>query len=87
MSKIPKYFKVEVDRKGAGIKVTPIFDDDNIVEVVRCKDCVYCNKEKVYHRVTTDDLDYKEYYRCNRCMWYFSPDDFCSYGERRESND
>lgn len=61
------------------------FPTADVVEVLRCKDCVYCNKEKVYHRVTTDDLDYKEYYRCNRSMWYFSPDDFCSYGERRES--
>lgn len=76
MSKMPKYFKVEVGRKGAGIKVTPIFDDDNIVEVVRCKDCKYydtednyCDRDIVNSLLTTE------------------PSDFCSWGIRRKSNE
>ena len=41
---------------------------DNVVEVVRCKDCKHFDNDMPY------------------CTWHYtgsSPDDFCSYGERR----
>lgn len=46
------------------------------VEVVRCKDCEHWNED--------DDVGY-----CNNPDGldnYAKPDDFCSYGERREDN-
>ena len=49
-------------------------NEADVVEVVRCKDCIYC------------DLD-------DRCeapengliREYVKPDDFCSYGERKDT--
>ena len=50
---------------------------NDVVEVVRCRDCVYCDRDG----------------RCEApenglIMEYVKPDDYCSYGERRsdESN-
>ena len=49
---------------------------DDVVHVVRCKDCKYCDPENHHcdHPAGT--------------MVYFpkKPDDFCSYGERRDSD-
>ena len=46
------------------------------VEVVRCKDC------KHYH-------DFETHFDCNHIcgMDYVQPNDFCSYGERKEGAD
>lgn len=44
------------------------------VPVVRCKDCKYVNF-----------TEHRDYLRCTKhCAFSFRPDDFCSYGERRE---
>ena len=43
------------------------------VEVVRCKDCIYYHKELGYG-----------FGQCSKCNLMPYPDDFCSYGERRE---
>ena len=53
------------------------------VEVVRCKDCKFCEQGKTVFG--------NEYFECN-CEEFLDecigvpvyPDDFCSYGERRE---
>lgn len=53
----------------------------DVVEVVRCKDCKHF--EHIY------DEFCKNWYQCKR-RGNFSqkkPDDFCSYGERKEGND
>lgn len=49
----------------------------DVVEVVRCKDCVHYKQ----NQYSTD-----EYMMCKRwCDWLpTDPDDFCSYGERKE---
>ena len=53
-----------------------VLDAPNIdaVEVVRCKDCIYCER--------------KGYWKgCGQCQWSFAvveDDDYCSKGERRE---
>ena len=44
------------------------------VEVVRCKDCIFFKKGQPFK------------HKCKNMvggMYYVSPDDFCSYGERR----
>ena len=50
---------------------TPTAD---VVEVVRCKDC----------RLATEDIMIDGWYYCyNDCIPH-KPDDFCSYGERKD---
>lgn len=50
---------------------TPAAD---VAEVVRCKDCKYVNF-----------TEHRDYLRCAKhCAFSFRPNDFCSYGERRE---
>lgn len=60
------------------------------VPVVRCKDCKYADKER---RNAAEKRHYNEILICrnaNLCedeplaMW---PDDFCSYGERKDGAD
>ena len=51
------------------------------VEVVRCKncrDCEMCYPEKRLDKEAT------QAWICNRYKRYCKPDDFCSYGEKRE---
>lgn len=53
------------------IEDTPAAD---VAEVVRCKDCKYV--------IFTE---HRDYIRCTKhCAFSFRPNDFCSYGERRE---
>ena len=49
----------------------------DVVEVVRCKDCKYFTQDKIADEIM------------DRCVYFggmvsIAPDDFCSYGERRE---
>ena len=50
--------------------------DCPLVEVVRCKDCKYWNKEK------SDEVKDFGYCKCND--EYFTDTDYCSYGERKD---
>ena len=44
------------------------------IQIVRCKDCKYVNF-----------TEHRDYLRCTKhCAFSFRPNDFCSYGERRE---
>lgn len=52
------------------IKSAPVAD---VVEVVRCKDCLYC-------KPTAKD----EIMACIRKSEYIKPTDYCSYGELKE---
>ena len=52
------------------------------VEVVRCKDCKWC--KLCYPAKAIGEEAIEEYY-CNMFKQYREPDDFCSYGERKES--
>ena len=46
----------------------------DVAEVVYCKDCKYVNF-----------TEHRDYLRCTKhCAFSFRPNDFCSYGERRE---
>lgn len=47
--KIPKYFyfRVRVINKGTGVEVEDASDAD-VVEVVRCKDCIFINECLLY---------------------------------------
>lgn len=49
----------------------------DVVEVVRCKDCIKCVHDKIFG-----------HYWCNRMnsTYKVKPDDFCSYGEQREGD-
>ena len=49
----------------------------DVVEVVRCKDCKYSEREKAVLGI----VDYKCTKHTITCLL---DDDFCSYGERRE---
>lgn len=44
-------------------------EDAPSIDIVRCSECVYADK----------------YYHCNYMTTWNNPDDFCSYGERKES--
>lgn len=66
--KIPKYFyfRVRVINKGTGVEIEEASDVD-VVEVVRCKDCVYFDaSEKVCVDMMTADEN-----------------GYCAWGERR----
>lgn len=54
------------------IKQAPAAD---VVEVVRCKDCIY------YHR----QIGYG-FGQCSKCRLMPYPEDFCSYGERKDGD-
>ena len=60
------------------IKTAPTVD---AVEVVRCKDCRSC--EMCYPEKQLDK-EATQAWICNRYKRFTKPDDFCSYGERRE---
>lgn len=46
----------------------------DVAPVTRCKDCKYVNF-----------TEHRDYLRCTKhCAFSFRPNDFCSYGERRE---
>lgn len=80
MATLPKYFyfRVKSINKGTGILLEDASDAD-VVEVVRCRDCVHGE---------VDDTDFPNQYLChfyggdwNDAMHY------CSYGERKLNND
>ena len=70
--RIPKYFyfRVRVINKGTGVEVEDASDVD-VVEVVRCKDCIHYWKNK-----PSDDVPV--------CLASPKDDAFCSEGERKE---
>ncbi len=57
--------------------------EEDVVEVVRCKDCKYCHKETRWNG--------EKYFGCYQesvfDMETTYPDHYCSYGERREEDD
>lgn len=53
----------------------------DVVEVVRCKDCVFWNADK---KGFSDECVCRRFSVLNVCDKYTLPTDFCSYGERRE---
>lgn len=58
----------------------PILEEHNFVKVTRCKDCVHYQpslfgEKKMCFRKDVDGV---------QICYDFSPDDYCSYGERRE---
>lgn len=63
MAKLPNYYKVNVDK--LTVKLEPIYEE--LVEVVRCKDCTQYNGHRYCRYTELIVLD----------------NDFCSYGEKR----
>lgn len=62
------------------VSLKEVLDDTptaDVVEVVRCKDC----------RMAEEDLMIDGWYYCNNNELSHKPNHFCSYGERKESND
>lgn len=57
------------------------FLHDDVVEVVRCKDCSYCVHG---HPVKAIGEEALEGWYCRQRKRYMRSDDFCSYGERKE---
>jgi hypothetical protein len=84
--KLPKYFyyRVKARHHGTGIEVEDASNED-VVEVVRCKDCVYYewlnNNEHycdaIYRNLSGDDegVDFEP-----------PEDHFCAYGVRRKAD-
>jgi hypothetical protein len=72
----------EVSWHGEQAEVVPIQiieGNADVVEVVRCKDCRHCKFNSS-----------AEIYKCDRRGYFtetVSEDDFCSYGERKETHD
>ncbi len=62
------------------IKSAPAAD---VAEVVRCKDCKYCEHSYPAKAIGEEAL---EGWYCNIFRQWRKPDDFCSYGERRETD-
>lgn len=63
------------------LNVTEQIDSADVVEVVRCKDCEYWNKdEDVLNDGICDEWSDFE----DSLIRYTKPDDYCSHGERKE---
>ena len=72
-----KYHKTPVWDSWVEINNAPTID---AVPVVRCKDCK--------HEISTADIRARTgSYWCNYKLQPCDADDFCSYGERKESNE
>ena len=72
MAKLPKYYKIHTD--GCTVELEPIYDD--LVPVVRCRNCKSYKDTGVFYRnMVCENEDGLKY-----------PDDdcFCSYGELKE---
>ena len=54
---------------------------NDVVAVVRCKDCIFWNTDK---KGLSDECVCRHFSVLNVCDRYTLPTDFCSYGERRE---
>lgn len=70
MAKLPDYYKVSVN--GLTVKLDPIYEE--MVEVVRCKECKHCREEFCFHEKWWNDDGFVA----------VRENDFCSYGERKE---
>lgn len=67
MARIEVPIVVDMD----GIKA--YLEQNDVVEVVRCRDCKHWNEEDHWCNIR------------DSYGWDYKPDDFCSYGERKES--
>ena len=63
----------------------------DVVEIVRCKDCKHYKDAPWYAKpeigtkiCRSPNLDYDT--ECGDLWMWMNPDDFCSYGERREAD-
>ncbi len=54
----------------------------DLVEVVRCKDCKYC--DNYIAEITSDGNMERIEYRCKDFHASVMPDEYCSRGERRD---
>ena len=70
MAKLPNYYKVNID--GLKVKLEPIYEE--LVEVVRCKDCEHYTEQK--------NNAYNGHF-CEKIIEFVQPTDFCSRGERK----
>lgn len=77
MAKLPNYYKIHTD--GHDVVVEPIYEE--LVPVVRCKDCKYryCGECMKPENVGTY---WNEEAYDTSCYIYVEEDHFCSYGER-----
>lgn len=66
-----------VDGWNSAISILEKADVEDVVKVVRCKDCKYAKRSKIVLGVPD--------YRClNTNITFLDADDFCSYGERKD---
>ena len=77
---------VEVELKPKDIeeiknKIKEDLINEGFVEVVRCKDCKYCVDDKY-------DTGYgvQPHFMCDYTESGVNPDDYCSYGERKDGD-
>ncbi len=64
-----------------GIAILNKFPSADVVKVIRCKDC------KHYHTFNRSvRFACKELYCCRSAIKKVSPEDFCSFGERKDND-
>ena len=69
--------KYKIDVNDANSDINRIISElpaADVVEVVRCKDCAFSNKQ----------IEFKNLYVCLQNERFVKKNDFCSYGERKE---
>ena len=79
IEEIPAHFDSSDIKYGIELALQEIKDAPtaDVVEVVRCKDCKYAEKDKVV-------LGVPDYTCLKTSITCLSADDFCSYGERED---
>lgn len=75
---IAEYDRVHIGAPGGARKLMVDAPTADVVEVVRCKDCRYCNEYQKFNL--------ERYLGCNSNgeIYAVEPNHFCSYGERKE---
>lgn len=73
---IAEYDRVHIGAPGGARKLMVDAPAADVVEVVRCKDCKYYETHQPIHKKVCEKNDGH--------LIPVNPDDFCSYGERKE---
>lgn len=76
----------EIDDEEALYDAIERSDEDDVVKVVRCKDCKWYQEGKL---LAPNKFCFRlKHPKEDRKIGYnYAPDDFCSYGERRKENE
>ena len=86
---VERNLRGEIVERSVDVGAIEALEPADVVQVVRCKDCRYAKPYEWMYGFgevqSTNIADYSwDEVGCSKNEVHFSPDDFCSYGEREE---